>query len=244
MESKTVMVVEDEPIIGLEIRETLLRLGYNVPDVIAAGEDVLRAVVRHKPDLLLMDIRLAGFQDGIETAYLVGAEFGLPVVYLSAYSNDDSIVRAAKTKAYGFLVKPFDERTLRTTIELAFMRSREDKHHLVTEAESRFGTILDELESPVYVVDIMGKMVYANPRGAKFLGRPSPQDCEGAMLWMALGSQSPWTFGESMSAADAVIPFKKSGKSYSSLWTPLWGENASFKGAMVRVSAEIDDAGA
>jgi AmiR/NasT family two-component response regulator len=238
MESKTVMVVEDEPIIGLEIRETLKRLGYNVPEVISTGEDVLQAVVRHKPDLLLMDIRLGGFQDGIETAYLIGAEFGLPIVYLSAYSNDESIMRAAKTHAYGYLVKPFDERTLRTTIELAFMRSREDKRHLVSEAEARFGTILDEMDSPIYVVDMMGKLVYANPQGAKFLDKAPGEDCEGFMLYLALGSQAPWALGEAMSATDAVIPFSRSGKSFSSSWTPLWGDNSAFKGAMVRIAAE------
>jgi AmiR/NasT family two-component response regulator len=239
MESKTVMVVEDEPIIGLEIRETLKRLGYQVPEVIAAGEDVLQAVVRHKPDLLLMDIRLGGFQDGIETAYLVGAEFGLPIVYLSAYSNDESIMRASRTRAYGYLVKPFDERTLRTTIELAFMRSREDKRHLVGEAEARFGTILEELDSPHFVVDMMGKLVYANPQGAKFLGKAPGEDYEGAMLYLALGCQAPWALGEAMSAAEALTPFKREGKSYQARWTPLRGENSAFKGALVRISAPV-----
>lgn len=234
------MVVEDEPIIGLEIRETLKRLGYAVTEVISTGEEVLQAVGSERPDLLLMDIRLGGFQDGIETAFLVGAEFRLPVVFLSAYSNDESIARASKAKAYGFLVKPFDERSLRTTIELAFLRSREDKQRLVDRARERFGSILDELGSPYFVADILAKLVHANEQGVKFLGKGSVAECEGLYLPTALGSAAPWSPGESMSAAEAVIRFERGGESYSASWTPLRGPDSAFNGALVRISPARD----
>jgi CheY-like chemotaxis protein len=236
MERKTVLVVEDEPIIGLEIVDTLRRLGYEVPDAVTSGEDVLDAVRAHKPDLLLMDIRLHGFQDGIETAYLVGHEFDLPVVYLSAYSDEEMIRRASATKAYGYLVKPFDERTLRTTIELALARAAQDRDILVGAARTRFGTLLEELPTPVFVVDLLGRVAYANLPGASILGRSSGQACLGAVLAKELGAEQPWQLGERMDAESvSQITFK--GAAWVIRWVPLYSETKAFRGSLVALSS-------
>src|SRR5512142_119076 len=121
---ETILVVEDETLVGLELKEDLERLGYYVPEVIESGEAVVQAVARLQPDLVLMDIRLRGGLDGIEAAYQAKAEFDLPVIYLTAYSDTDTLRRAALTGPDAFLLKPFDERELAANVELALSRAR------------------------------------------------------------------------------------------------------------------------
>ncbi len=159
MPESVILIVEDESLVGMELKETLERYGYRVPAVIQQGEDVPEAIVLNKPDLILMDIRLKGFQDGIETAFMVGAEFEVPFVFLSAYSDDETLTRALGTKAYGYLVKPFDEKTLRTTIELALHRSKEfrDRDH-----EDWYRGVLERFPRPVFLTDLYGRISFEN----------------------------------------------------------------------------------
>lgn len=159
MPDAVILIVEDEALVGMELKETLERYGYHVPALIKQGEDVPEAIIVHKPDLILMDIRLKGFQDGIETAYLVGGEFEIPLVFLSAYSDDETLARALGTRAYGYLVKPFDEKTLRTTIELALRRSKEfhDRDH-----DNWYRGILDNFPRPVFLTDLYGRISFEN----------------------------------------------------------------------------------
>ncbi|PKL26111.1 MAG: hypothetical protein CVV47_02985 [Spirochaetae bacterium HGW-Spirochaetae-3] len=159
MPDSTILIVEDEALVGMELKETLERYGYLVPAPIKKGEDVPEAIIVHKPDLILMDIRLKGFQDGIETAYMVGGEFEVPFVFLSAYSDDETLSRALGTRAYGYLVKPFDEKTLRTTIELALRRSKEfhDRDH-----DDWYRGILERFPRPVFLTDLYGRITFEN----------------------------------------------------------------------------------
>jgi CheY-like chemotaxis protein len=235
MEGKTILVVEDEPIIALGIKETLERLGYRVPAPIAAGEEVLAAAGRLKPDMVLMDIRLSGFQDGIETARLLSAESEIPVVFLSAHSDDAMIKRASGANAYGFLVKPFDDRDLKTTIELAFARSAEDRRRLLDSYRARFGTILDELDEPIVVCDALGVVTYANRGGVSFLGYRVDGGLPGPEVARLFGKGPPWSAGESMPAVAALTEFKKDGRGYSASWSPLWGPGREFLGALIRI---------
>ncbi len=159
MADAVILIVEDEALAGMELRETLEKLGYSVPGVLKRGEDVPEAIVVHRPDLILMDIRLKGFQDGIETAYMVGGEFDVPFIFLSAYSDDETLNRALGTRAYGYLVKPFDEKTLRTTLELALRRSREYRER---ENKDWYRKALSCFPRPVFLTDEYGRISFAN----------------------------------------------------------------------------------
>jgi len=106
-----------------------------------------------------MDIRLKGFQDGIETAYLVGGEFEVPFVFLSAYSDDETLSRALGTRAYGYLVKPFDEKTLRTTIELALRRSKEFRER---DHDNWYRGILERFPRAIFLTDVYGRITFVN----------------------------------------------------------------------------------
>jgi two-component system cell cycle response regulator len=131
----SVLVVEDEIIIGQDIRRILLGFGYDVPTVAATGGDALRAAEAHSPDLVLMDIKLRGPLDGVQTAARLQEKHDMSVVYLTSHSDETTLARAKATSPYGYLVKPFTDRELRTCIEIALRRRELELY--AAEASSR-----------------------------------------------------------------------------------------------------------
>ena len=121
-----ILVVEDERIVALSLRQQLIKLGYEVPAMVASGEAALRQIEALHPDLVLMDIRIEGDMDGIETAARIPGELTVPVIYLSAYSEEVTLDRARATTPYGYLLKPFSERELHATIQMVLERRRVD----------------------------------------------------------------------------------------------------------------------
>jgi diguanylate cyclase (GGDEF)-like protein len=119
---RRVLVVEDERIVALDLRGALEDLGYAVVGTAASSDEALRAADERRPDLVLMDIRISGARDGIQTAGMLRARYRLPVVYLTANADADTLERALATEPAGYLVKPYNPDSLRTTIEVAFRR--------------------------------------------------------------------------------------------------------------------------
>ncbi len=115
-----ILVVEDQRLIAADIENTLKKLGYVVVDNVSSGEDAISKSDQLRPELVLMDVRLRGEMDGVQAAGIIRDRFNVPVVYLTAYADEETILRARKTTAFGYLVKPFNERELRATIEIAF----------------------------------------------------------------------------------------------------------------------------
>ena len=122
-----ILVVEDESIVGLDIQSRLQQLGYDVLEVVASGEDALAQIEALKPDLVLMDIMLEGEMDGIQAADVVRGRFDIPVVFLTAYSDESTLERAKTTAPYGYVLKPFKDRELYTTIEMGFCKHQAEK---------------------------------------------------------------------------------------------------------------------
>jgi signal transduction histidine kinase len=127
MNQKTILIVEDEVIIGMDIRRTLMKLGYEVPNIIANAEKAIKESEKKQPDLILMDIMLKGKMDGISAAEIIRNKFQIPVVYLTAHTDTSTLERAKKTQPFGYIVKPFEERELHTTVEIALARSEAEK---------------------------------------------------------------------------------------------------------------------
>jgi diguanylate cyclase (GGDEF)-like protein len=119
---RRVLVVEDERIVALDLRCALEDLGYAVVGTAASSDEALRAVDERRPDLVLMDIRISGARDGIQTAGMLRTQHRLPVVYLTANADAETLARALATEPAGYLVKPYNPHSLRTTIEVAFCR--------------------------------------------------------------------------------------------------------------------------
>lgn len=118
MEKAKIMIVENEGIVVLDLRHRLRHMGYSVPAVAASGEEAIQKAIEVRPDLVLMDIRLKGAMNGIEAAEVIHTQLGIPVVYLTALGDKDTIRQATDTSgACGYIGKPFDEVELHTTIE-------------------------------------------------------------------------------------------------------------------------------
>ena len=122
-----IMIVEDETLVAKDIEASLTSLGYTVCRAVSSGEDALAFIAQDRPDLILMDIMLKGNLDGIETANRVRRQLDIPVIFLTAYSDAATVGRAKETNAFGYLLKPFEESELRTTIEMALYKNETER---------------------------------------------------------------------------------------------------------------------
>jgi signal transduction histidine kinase len=137
-----VIIVEDERIVALNIRQRLTKLGYDVPAVATSGLAALAAIERERPDVVLMDINIEGPIDGIETTSRIPDSISVAVIYLTAYSEEATLERARATKPFGYLLKPFSERELHATIQMALQRRNADD--LVRQNEARLKFLVEE----------------------------------------------------------------------------------------------------
>jgi signal transduction histidine kinase len=122
MTAPRILVVEDERVIALHLRQQLTKLGYDVPHTVSTGDHALRRIEEALPDLILMDINLKGRMDGITTAAAIPAAYRIPIIYLTAYSADETLARAAATNPHGYILKPFAERELHAMIQMTLAR--------------------------------------------------------------------------------------------------------------------------
>jgi len=119
---QSVLIVEDERIVAKDLQQTLAGLGYDVFDIASSADEALLKASLRCPDVVLMDIRIAGTLDGIDAAGVLRQRFGIPVVYLTAHTDEATLERAKKTEPYGFLVKPLKVAELRSTLEIALYK--------------------------------------------------------------------------------------------------------------------------
>lgn len=123
---KKILIVEDESIIAEDISDSLISLGYRITGMVYSGEEAIEAAAKCRPDLVLMDVNLQGEIDGITAAAEIRSRFKIPVVYLTAYADENTLRRVNATKPFGYIVKPFEEKNLHTTIQLALHRHEYD----------------------------------------------------------------------------------------------------------------------
>jgi signal transduction histidine kinase len=136
------MVVEDERVVALHLKQQLMRLGYRVPLMATSGEKALLHLKDARPDVVLMDVHLEGALDGIATAQQIPPELQIPIIYLTAYSEEATLDRARATRPYGYLIKPFSERELHASIQMVLERRRADAAQ--RESEQRLAQIVAE----------------------------------------------------------------------------------------------------
>lgn len=125
-----ILIVEDEAIVAMDMEDRLGRLGYAIAGRSAKAEQALAMVERERPDLVLMDIRLQGERDGIAVAHAIRQQFQLPVIFITAYSEDATLDRAKLAEPYGYILKPFEDRELRSTIEITLYKHRAEQEIL------------------------------------------------------------------------------------------------------------------
>ncbi|MES2798492.1 MAG: response regulator [Bacteroidota bacterium] len=127
MSNINILVVEDESIVSKDIQQSLIKLGYNVAGAAATGEKALELARETMPDVILMDIMLKGTMNGIDTAAQVRSELFIPVIFLTAYADDATLAKAKISEPYGYIIKPFKEIDLHTTIEMALYKFSKEK---------------------------------------------------------------------------------------------------------------------
>ena len=124
MESASILVVEDEAIVALDITQYLESMGYRVAATAVSGEEAVELAKELQPSLVLMDMVLQGEMDGVQTATSIGRSLHIPIVFLTAYNDPDSVRRLAEVAPYGYLTKPFQARELQAAIEVALCKSQ------------------------------------------------------------------------------------------------------------------------
>ena len=168
MTKKRIMVVEDEGITAMNIKSSLEDIGYAVTSISVTGEDAVDNAVEDRPDLILMDIILKGEMNGIEAAEQIRAKYDIPIVYLTAYSDEAMIKRIKKTEPAGYIVKPFDEKELRIALEIGFYKHEMESR--LKESENRFREVVEGTGDLVTTVDGKGDIVYINHVAERIFG--------------------------------------------------------------------------
>lgn len=155
-----ILIVEDEGIIAENIASRLLKSGYKVVGIADSGEDALGKVPELRPDLVLMDIHIKGSLDGIETTRKLRERYDIPVIYLTAHTDPQTIDRAKTTGGFGFLTKPIDHRTLATTIEMATHKHRADRE--IRDQRAWMATALRNMADGMIVIDRDRRVQFLN----------------------------------------------------------------------------------
>jgi PAS domain S-box-containing protein len=167
--NERILIAEDDGIIAARLRNFLTKLGYAVPAVVASGEEAVRQAAAVRPELVLMDIRLAGDLDGIEAGGQIRTDLGIPLVYLTAYMDDALLQRAKRTEPYGYLVKPVQDRELRATVEVALYKHRMDRQ--LRESEERYRAVVSQSVEAITLFEAeTGCLLEANNAFQRMLG--------------------------------------------------------------------------
>jgi len=163
-----IMIVEDEIIIAEDIKFALENSGYDVVGMADNEKDVIPTCEDTKPDLILMDIMLGGENDGIYYAGEIRKQYNIPVIFLTAYADDDTIARAKETSPYGYLLKPFEERELYASIETVLYRRKIEE--ALKKSEKRYRTLFEQSNDAVLICDFDGKINNVNYKTCSMLG--------------------------------------------------------------------------
>lgn len=168
-----ILLVEDEAIVALDLREQLSDMGYRVVGVAGTADEAVRLAQVEKPDLILMDIVLRGAGDGISAAEQVRRQFNTPIIFLTAYSDLATVQRAARVAPYGYLTKPFQVNELRAAIEVALVKAGLEKR--LRESEQWFASTLHCVADAVIATDGEGRVRFMNPVAERLLGMSHEQ---------------------------------------------------------------------
>ena len=156
-----IFIVEDESITAQDLQFTLEVLGYGVSGIANSGESAIQKVVEHQPDLILMDIRIIGEMDGIVTAEVISQRFDVPVIFLTAYSDEETLTRAIKASPYGYIIKPFNEEELHSTIEVGLYKHQQEQQ--LKKNINWLKTVFSSMEDGVITSDSQGDVTFLNP---------------------------------------------------------------------------------
>ncbi len=194
MSKTNILIVEDESIVAKDIQHSLKKLGYIVVGICSTGEDAIKTVEEVKPDLVLMDIMLKGEMSGIEAAGQIREKFNIPIIYLTAYADESTLNKAKVSEPYGYIIKPFKEIDLHTSIEMAIYKhekeldikkerdflysiveNKESKDIIFVKSNSR---LVKVKTSDIYFVEALKDYVVINTNSARYTIHSTMKDIE------------------------------------------------------------------
>ena len=164
----SILVVEDEAIVRADMEDYLKTFGYRIAGSVATGEEARRLARELGPDLVLMDIMLAGKMDGIQAGKHIQSKLGIPVVFVTAHADEHTLERAKLNAPFGYILKPFNDRELRTAVEIAIFRHRTEEE--LRRLQGWLKAILDNMGEAVVVTDKWGFITLINERAAALTG--------------------------------------------------------------------------
>ncbi|MCF6336180.1 MAG: response regulator, partial [Spirochaetales bacterium] len=165
MKQEKILIVEDERIIAMDLRRRLMRFGYPDPVITTNGLDALKSIDENKPNVILMDIMLSSDFDGIETATIIKEKYNIPLIFLTAYSDEKTVERAKKAEPYGYILKPFKEKELYTTIDIAIYKFQSNEK--LKKQERWSSAILHSIEDGIIATNQDGHIEFMNPVAEK-----------------------------------------------------------------------------
>lgn len=234
MRKEKILIVEDERLIALEIESRLERLGYEVCAKVVNANEALNAVRKFVPDIVLMDIRIEGDINGIETAKQIQSITKIPIIYLTAYSDQETLDNAKETLPYGYLIKPVQERDLRITIEIALHKIRIEKEleeirKELEESELKNRTLLNAIPDLIFTVNKEGLILDFNSAGSKefllppsqFINKKLNEVLPSSISENAISAIKKSIEKNSIELVESEIPVKISLKSYEARITKL-----------------------
>ncbi|AUT01899.1 hybrid sensor histidine kinase/response regulator [Nostoc sp. CENA543] len=168
MTTTRILVVEDEVIVARTITSQLSQLGYIVTGTASSGKVAIAKALETRPDLVLMDIILKGEMDGIDTASYIREYLDIPVIFLTAYGDDNTLQRAKITQPFGYIVKPFTSKDLRIAIEIGILKHRLERD--IRENRDKLATLLNSISDAVIATDDQGIITFMNPAAEALTG--------------------------------------------------------------------------
>ena len=193
-----ILIVEDERIVAKDLQQTLAGMGYDAYAIASSATEAITRCAEKCPDLVLMDIRIKGRRDGIETAGILRQQFGVPIIYITAHGDDATLERAKKTEPYGYLLKPVKAVELRSAIEVTLFRHEMELRRF--ERERGLSTTLHSMADAVVTVDLGGRITFLNAAAESLLGiktadavgRPAHEVVQ-MTGWETVAGQNPQT---------------------------------------------------
>jgi DNA-binding LytR/AlgR family response regulator len=169
MSNINVLVVEDESIVSKDIQHSLKKLGYTVVGAASTGEKAIELALTEKPDIVLMDIMLKGDMNGIEAADSIKKQMSIPVIFLTAYADESTLSKAKISEPYGYILKPFKEIDLQTSIEMAIYKHKKEQE-IIKERDFLFSIVDNKEKSKEFIfVKSNSKLVKINCKDIYFI---------------------------------------------------------------------------
>jgi len=178
-----IMLVEDENIIAMDVRQRLETLGYQVVAQVTSGSDAIRTAIETRPDLILMDIKIHGPMDGIETAIQIRAVQDIPIIYLTAFADENTLKRARQTEAFGYLLKPFEDRELHSAVEIALYKHMMEKK--LRASEERYALATQAANDGIWDWDLTTNEIFYTSRWRDMLGLNAEDSRDSPDEWLS-----------------------------------------------------------